>query len=222
MVTMVGRRSDNIEGLLFQFQQVGISWVWCGEVGLSGDGLQCGLGQSGGDVGGIRQDGVVGRVDGDIGLSVLVQVNGPVVQVVDELLGGINSDLTLGTAWSSLQSLGMFNLGGGDFRGILDGYGEIVGEDVESASIGCVADAHLLAGRVDVSIRADAVTSRWQPVRGKRIAIRNLAKNILSLVTASVESGVAVVAAVREPLGRSASQEERNIRPAEMKIRKTI
>ena len=49
MVTMIGIRSDNIEGLLFQFQQVGISWVWCGEVGLSGDGLQCGLGQSGSD-----------------------------------------------------------------------------------------------------------------------------------------------------------------------------
>ena len=49
MVTMVGRRSDNINALFFQFQQVGSSWGWCGEVGLSGDGLQCGLGQSGSD-----------------------------------------------------------------------------------------------------------------------------------------------------------------------------
>ena len=107
----------------------------------------------------------------------------------------------------------MFNLGGSDFRGILDGYGEIIGEDAESASIGGVANAHLLAGRVDVSVRADAVTKRIMVVVGSlsgvSVAIRSLAKNILSLVTASVESGVAVVAAVREPLGRGASQEER-------------
>ena len=107
----------------------------------------------------------------------------------------------------------MFNLGGSDFRGILDGYGEIVGEDVESASIGGVANAHLLAGRVDVSVRADAVTKRIMVVVGSlsgvSVAIRSLAKNILSLVTTSVESGVAVVAAVREPMGRGASQEER-------------
>ena len=44
---------------------------------------------------------------------------------------------------------------------------------------------------------------------GVSVAIRSLAKNILSLVTTSVESGVAVVAAVREPMGRGASQEER-------------
>ena len=160
----------------------------------------------------------VGGVDGDIGLSILVQVNASVVQVVDELLGGINSNLTLGAAWSSLQSLGVFDLGGSDFRGILDGNGEIVGEDAEStSSIGGVADAHLLAGRVAVSIRADAVTESILEVIGSlsgvSVAIRSLAENILGLVTASVESGVAVVAAVVaavwEPLGRGASQEER-------------
>ena len=298
MVTMVGIRSNNINALLLQFQQVGSSWGGCGEVGLSGDGLQCGLGQSGSDerssdVGGVRQDGVEGRVDGnvglsvlvqinapvvqivdellmgqknglalgasgldfsssgdrsgpwvsqavgsgaksvwvsairpgvtvggvdgDIGLSVLVQVNAPVVQVVDELLGGINSNLALGAAWSSLQSLGVFDLGGSDFRGILDGNGEIVGEDAESTSIGGVRHAHLFAGRVAVSIRADAVTKRILVVIGSlsgvSVAIRSLAENILGLVTASVESGVAVVAAVVaavwEPLGRGASQEER-------------
>ena len=299
MVTMVGIRSNNINALLLQFQQVGSSWGGCAEVGLSGDGLQGGLGQSGSyerssDVGGVRQDGVEGRVDGnvglsvlvqinapvvqivdellmgqknglalgasgldfsssgdrsgpwvsqavgsgaksvwvsairpgvtvggvdgDIGLSVLVQVNAPVVQVVDELLGGINSNLALGAAWSSLQSLGVFDLGGSDFRGILDGNGEIVGEDAEStSSIGGVADAHLLAGRVAVSIRADAVTESILEVIGSlsgvSVAIRSLAENILGLVTASVESGVAVVAAVVaavwEPLGRGASQEER-------------
>ena len=298
MVTMVGIRSNNINALLLQFQQVGSSWGGCAEVGLSGDGLQGGLGQSGSyerssDVGGVRQDGVVGGidrdvglsvlvqinapvvqivdellmgqknglalgasgldfsssgdrsgpwvsqavgsgaksvwvsairpgvtvggVDGDIGLSVLVQVNAPVVQVVDELLGGINSNLALGAAWSSLQSLGVFDLGGSDFRGILDGNGEIVGDDAESASIGGVADADFLASRVAVSIRADAVTKRILVVIGSlsgvSVAIRSLAENILGLVTASVESGVAVVAAVVaavwEPLGRGASQEER-------------
>ena len=166
----------------------------------------------------IRPGVTVGGVDGDIGLSVLVQVNAPVVQVVDELLGGINSDLTLGAVWSSSLSLGVFNLGGSDFRGILDGNGEIVGEDAEStSSIGGVADAHLLAGRVAVSIRADAVTKSILEVIGSlsgvSVAIRSLAENILGLVTASVESGVAVVAAVVaavwEPLGRGASQEER-------------
>ena len=130
-VTMVGIRSKNINALFLQCQQVGISWGGCGEVGLSGDGLQCGLGQCGSyerssDVGGVRQSVVTGvewnlalgasgldlsgsgdrsgpwvsqavgsdavrpgimvsGVDGDVGLSVLVQVNTPVVQVVDEL-----------------------------------------------------------------------------------------------------------------------------------------
>ena len=49
-------------------------------------------------MGGKRQDGVVGRVDGNVVLSVLVQINAPLVQIVDELLGGINIDLTLGAA----------------------------------------------------------------------------------------------------------------------------
>ena len=289
-VTMVGIRSENINALFLQCQQVGISWGGCGEVGLSGDGLQCGLGQSGSDerssdVGGVRQSVVagvewnlalgasgldlsgsgdrsgpwvsqavgsgaksvwvsaisvgphavtVGGVEGfdfNVGLSVLVQVDALVLEVIFELFGGDDSDnLALLAAFGDdgaglpLQvEQGSFS--GSDFGSVLDwlrtlevgnrSNWEIVGEDAESASIGGVRDADLLAFWVDVSVRADLVAKSITVVVGSLSgvseAISSLSQGVLRVVLAAEVTRV--VAAVRVPLGRGASQKERKDLP---------
>ena len=168
---MVGIRSKNINALFLQCQQVGISWGGCGEVGLSGDSLQCGFGQSGSyerssDVSGVRQSVVAGvewnlalgasgldlsgsgdrsgpwvsqavgsgaksvwvsaisvgphavtvggveGIDFNVGLSVLVQVDALVLEVILELLGGDDSD-NLALLAGSLDGDGGFGSGGG-------------------------------------------------------------------------------------------------------------
>ena len=117
---VVSDGGDNIEALLLKVEFGGSSWGRGRRIGLGGQSLDGVLGQKGsnqwswgdqwgrGDVldgrdsdGGsiwqtIRQSVRYGGIDGDIGLTILVQIDALVVEIIDELLGGINSnDLAL-------------------------------------------------------------------------------------------------------------------------------
>ena len=250
-VTMVGIRSENINALFLQCQQVGISWGGCGEVGLSGDGLQCGLGQSGSyerssDVGGVRQSVVagvewnlalgasgldlsgsgdrsgpwvsqavgsgaksvwvsaisvgphavtVGGVEGfdfNVGLSVLVQVDALVLEVILELLGGDDSD-NLALLAGSLDGDGGFGSGGGSGSwGLSGSSGDKGGGPWVSQAVGSDAvRPGIMVGGVDGDVGLSVLVQVNTPV------------------VQVVDELTAVVAAVWEPLGRGASQEER-------------
>ena len=150
---------------------------------------QGGMGQRQGGVG-QRKSGVGRRKSG---ISELMGQGG----AVSEHLALLARAEKIGSSQISVPGLGVFRLGGSHFGSVLDrsgqgsvqrsrSFGQSVGQDAESVGVGHVADADLLAFRIDVSVAAHLVTEGVAVVdgglSGMRVAERGLAQLILRVV----------------------------------------
>ena len=129
-----------------------------------------------------------------VGFSVL-DLGGSDFGCVLNGLEGVDSD---DSGFSIGVSGFMGQTGSNHFRGVLDGsgsdqigdgsFGQIVGENTEAVGIGDVADADLLAFRVDVSVASDLVTEGILVVgsglSGVGVTVGGLAELILRTVLA--------------------------------------